>query len=675
MNRIEDSVRAIQNFQQVKGRFLRVVGQGSSQHLEAVNLNWFGRLLMWLGCSNASMVKVAKFVAQHIDAFCSSKNANIQNDKNAFGHLIVKMQKFDKRHPHKITSLIQKIGLVYGQHRLVAPISLPTVPAAPISGAKLSLAPVNEAPKGASSGLVAILSPGTTPLPSPTNSAPPSPLLPSSPPLSPLPPVPILPLLPVALPPPPPVDPGIQEAVDKFNAVRGHIGKVKGLLQGKCNDDVPNALLEMNAVRALLRGCENYPERFAAVIKEMTPDEIELYVAFDVADFCKTYSPIRLLKLNDIHAIYQSIFSITSTEMFKQKNILKLAVEKMSIEQLKKCIVAIIVYGGKKRVENGFYNVVHLILQCRTKDEQRILGHEILKQPNYHTKLALDSTRWEYADADNPRLVIDTFLAELHLENILKDPTVDDEAIQDFIRPIHGDYNNIHKHSILQNRSFLDRLSTEEQDRLGACLVKDAGSYTDRISGAILIKDILVLDNQRVMKLCKVVDVDNFVKFNWMLCYLRQGCDEQYILYILRDIVLLQDPAKRNILIEHLARTTQNEIATLNQPNFVKGLTDEEILAIGSHILRLRPRLYERRSNPHGWESIPLVRDFLMKKPGLVLAVYQQCLTWPGFKKWQIPRYLYDIAKDTDVLDALVQGMAKDDREAWTYEINFQFMP
>ena len=42
--------------------YLEVVGKGRDQHLEAVSKNWFGRLLMWLGWSSASIGVVAKYI-------------------------------------------------------------------------------------------------------------------------------------------------------------------------------------------------------------------------------------------------------------------------------------------------------------------------------------------------------------------------------------------------------------------------------------------------------------------------------------------------------------------------------------------------------------------------------------------------------------------------------------
>lgn len=42
--------------------YLEVVKDGEGKHLQAVSKNWFGRLLMWLGWSSASIKVVAGYI-------------------------------------------------------------------------------------------------------------------------------------------------------------------------------------------------------------------------------------------------------------------------------------------------------------------------------------------------------------------------------------------------------------------------------------------------------------------------------------------------------------------------------------------------------------------------------------------------------------------------------------
>jgi hypothetical protein len=62
--KLED-LKAINNFNDKKHIYLEVVGSGEGQHLEAREKQWFGRLWMWLGFSNASMNKVMKYLVTH----------------------------------------------------------------------------------------------------------------------------------------------------------------------------------------------------------------------------------------------------------------------------------------------------------------------------------------------------------------------------------------------------------------------------------------------------------------------------------------------------------------------------------------------------------------------------------------------------------------------------------
>src|SRR5690348_1869228 len=92
MSRIENSLQAIKSYDPKGGVFLRISDSGSGQYLEAVRLSWFGRLLIWLGCSNASMEKIARFLARNIEALCRTEPSSF-----ALGGLIKKVEKFDCR--------------------------------------------------------------------------------------------------------------------------------------------------------------------------------------------------------------------------------------------------------------------------------------------------------------------------------------------------------------------------------------------------------------------------------------------------------------------------------------------------------------------------------------------------------------------------------------------------
>lgn len=115
MNRIEASILALQNYKPEQGVYLRVVGKGTSQRLEAVKMNWFGRLLMWCGCSNASMKKLANFVYQNISELTAKAQSG--NQVEHLGKLIDRVKKYARNHPSKIGSQIHHIETTFAQYK------------------------------------------------------------------------------------------------------------------------------------------------------------------------------------------------------------------------------------------------------------------------------------------------------------------------------------------------------------------------------------------------------------------------------------------------------------------------------------------------------------------------------------------------------------------------------
>lgn len=116
MTNINLSLSAIQNYKTEKNIYLRVVGKGKEQRLEAVKQNWFGRLLMWLGCSSSSMSKVIKFLNFNMHSLCAVGKIDLENKGSALGKLVKKTELYDKRHPGKLNTLVNNIVTVYTQY-------------------------------------------------------------------------------------------------------------------------------------------------------------------------------------------------------------------------------------------------------------------------------------------------------------------------------------------------------------------------------------------------------------------------------------------------------------------------------------------------------------------------------------------------------------------------------
>lgn len=118
MNRIEKSQLAIQQCNPKDHIFLRVVGEGCNQYLKAEKIGWFGRILMWFGCSSANMCKVARFIHSNIECLCSSTIIDLKDNENAFGKLNFRLHKYSNRHPKKIAHLIGKSPMYTPEHDL-----------------------------------------------------------------------------------------------------------------------------------------------------------------------------------------------------------------------------------------------------------------------------------------------------------------------------------------------------------------------------------------------------------------------------------------------------------------------------------------------------------------------------------------------------------------------------
>lgn len=174
MLNIDLSLSAIQTYKAEKGIYLRVVGKGENQHLEAVKQNWFGRLLMWLGCSSASMAKVIKFLDLNMHALCSAGRLDLQKDGNALEKLTKRTVAYSQHHRGKLSDSVKNITAVYAQYNtLQNPVVEPLQPVATL--------PVKSEPALSTAVVVNNPSPPPAPLPSPKKITQPPVNLPVSP--------------------------------------------------------------------------------------------------------------------------------------------------------------------------------------------------------------------------------------------------------------------------------------------------------------------------------------------------------------------------------------------------------------------------------------------------------------------------------------------------------------
>lgn len=126
---IKVSLQAIKSYSPLSGTYLKVAGTGSTQNLQVVHINWFGRLLMWLGFTNACMKKVIRYVADNIEDLCRQSP-----DHTSLDALASRIASYDHRHSNKLYGLVIKIKQVLAKASIVCEeptISKPPIPQAP----------------------------------------------------------------------------------------------------------------------------------------------------------------------------------------------------------------------------------------------------------------------------------------------------------------------------------------------------------------------------------------------------------------------------------------------------------------------------------------------------------------------------------------------------------------
>lgn len=109
MTHIDDSLQALQDFDPAAHKYLYVCGDGTNQFLEARTVGFLGRIWQWicikLGCSNASLAKVAAYVAKN----AAQLMPPLSSDAAACDRLLDKLVKYDKNHPNQIS---QNLALI-----------------------------------------------------------------------------------------------------------------------------------------------------------------------------------------------------------------------------------------------------------------------------------------------------------------------------------------------------------------------------------------------------------------------------------------------------------------------------------------------------------------------------------------------------------------------------------
>lgn len=116
---LKNNILAIQNFDPAKNNYLFVQGHGADACLVTRKVGFLGRIWLWIcikfGCSNASMKKIASFVANQAAALFPK--LPLRDLKR----LMDKIHKYDKRHPNAISKEVALINTAFQNRQLALP--------------------------------------------------------------------------------------------------------------------------------------------------------------------------------------------------------------------------------------------------------------------------------------------------------------------------------------------------------------------------------------------------------------------------------------------------------------------------------------------------------------------------------------------------------------------------
>lgn len=587
MNNIENSVLAIKQSCPKSGIYLRVVGKGNDQCLQAVKINWFGRLLMWLGCSNASMAKVAKFLHQNIGALTNSKLLDVQDEQNPLGKLLARAKKFDQNHPAKISHLIGKITSTYtsarsqSQQTQVTSSNTPSTPPPAVATVLQKQIPVPASTKA---------------------------------------------------------NVTVQESVDTFKTARGHVGKVADYILKKrpqdWNIDLSKAEEEMKNIKELLKDCLQDPQRFAAVIKEMTPEEVGIYVAFGLI------APQNA----NANKINQDIFEILPLQRFSQSSTISLAISCMSLDQLKSLLTSIAEHGNISYSNSAvFYKIVDLIHQVRSPDEQKILFEVLVSQPCYQNEIfPFTLLVWNSSNLDKQQ-TMDTLLAEYYIRYLI----LQKHDLSSFLRTVHfaPSGHAINLSSPLQNKAFLAQLSIQEQDALTLAIVNLARGGP-HVADSLLLNDIMLADPSRAHVLfTAIIDSIDHAELCSGMRKKIPGCDRGYV----KALLDANDQANLLKFVNRSKLSITQSILT--DETFIDTLTEQQLLMLGEGIVKSYPT--------KEWDRFYIIRKKIMGDSTLAVAFYKRC----GIVK--IPVYCENHLHDRKILKAIVDSMNSGEKLMW----------
>lgn len=698
MNNIQDSLQAIQQYNPKEHVYLRVVGEGDNQYLKAEKIGWFGRILMWFGCSNANMSKVARFVHNNINKLCTAGVIDLKDNENALGKLNFKLHKYSKRHPKKIEPLVEKISLVYTRTRFallnphgvntststytlpthhLAPISLSlrnptaTVPAATTSTITSHARILNalENSMGQQSlgfldtwknyqlnlqvrpnfstvmstmavslqnklSLNASVLPVSTPLPTI------APIISSTAKLM------TVPSQPCSL--------TGQEAVNEYEKVADSIAKVgtydlyngrkKGI--GYSNTEFDQAIEALNKGKELIKESSKDQNVLKALLSSMSITMIDYLTQFSMKH---THPGLRE------HKLYIDIFEIRTAVKFNPSSVFNSVLNCLSIDQFKQLIKA----SYKHKCVNVFYNLAMHVSLIKNPQDKSILMAELSNYPDFEKTVLYDFS----FVTDPTEAYVNKELAFYYFQDLLKNKTlVDRDAkIVRFLKHVQW---HIQDHCIptspLEDQSYLDQLLPTFGSEILTFYCKSA-RHGKQFIESLLFKKVVksAVDCDHLFKIFVsshhiLSSVQN--KFCRTLLNETPHSDDRYI----NDLVAQKNHVE---LCKYIKITLPHAKSSLEDPTYIDALTPESINLIGAALVNI--------IDVDNWHAFYILRKKIFKNEALTIELFNTCNTlsptYVHFEKFKIPEFLKDYDYYTRPLKLSASAAVKQYQAARVY--------
>lgn len=489
MKNIQSSLLAIQQYNPKDHVYLRVVGEGNNQYLKAEKISWFGRILMWFGCTSANMGKVAKFIHSNIDTFCKAGIIDLKNKDNALAGLIKRISKYALGHPKRIKHEAIAIQNIYTRAVINALQPYTPPPAAPLN--TNALVTLNPTPVTTVATPLAAFTNATTLSTIATLKTNATVVLNPNPVTS------------VATPPAvvPPIPLAGQKCIAKLNRAYSDIAKVEDYMLGRLSDaptkaEIANAASAMKNIKELLEENGENKKVLKTLIAAMSLPMIETLIRFP----CSIESPICDYPELDVDVFYiynfgaqQHSFAILDCMSIDQLELIAKYLKKYDEDTFNKLQAKSLERKSFKPCDkNSFKTLASHICGLNNSPEKTRIMTALLKDSDFEIATI---NHWnpgkpynEYNDSVNKELAFYYFL------NLITDLSiVDREAkINTFLEKIQWNPNIAYKRaSPFESQELMSRWPDSlKTNLLQTCL--QSAPTAKQLFNSSFIKEILI---------------------------------------------------------------------------------------------------------------------------------------------------------------------------------------